>query len=189
MESGDAWSELAPHTCYLFSDPQRRAEVLARFLAQGLTSGEQCRAVAYTRSPDRAMGALAAAGFALGREMERGALDVLPARGTPLVEPRFDVRAATDWVEGLVESARAQGFLGLRLALDMSWALSSAVRPESVLGFESGLNELTVRRPLRVLCTYDAAAFGEDLLPRVRVFHGQVLSDGPEARPDGVAPV
>lgn len=173
---------VSAHACHLFGSAQRRADVLTLFMAAGLREGSQVRVVAYTRAPDRAVGALAAEGFVLAHEMERGALDIVPARGTPLLATPFDAGDALEYVEERVSEALARSFTGLRLAMSARWALASAVRPEALLAFESGLNELAATLPLRVLCAYDAREFKPELLQRVRVFHDQIFDDGSAAR-------
>ena len=176
MANGTADGDAA-HTCHLYRSEQSHSDVLVRFLARGLRAGDRCRVLAYTRAPDRAMGALAAEGFILAHEMERGALDVHPSSATPLLEVPFDPQRALDYVRERVDSARSAEFRGLSLALDMRWALASTVRPEALLLFESGLNEIAAELPLRTLCGYAAYEFDGELLRRARVFHGSVLDD------------
>lgn len=159
------------HRCHVYRDPEGIADALTSFLREGLNVGVQCRVVAYIEAPDRAIGALAAAGVDIGDALNRGALDVLPAMGTPLVEMPFDAPAAVDHVRRLTAKAVAASFAGLWLAIDMRWALASAVGEAGLAAFERGLDGLTTEVPLVVLCMYDERLFPPDLLTRATRIH------------------
>jgi hypothetical protein len=87
------------------------------------------------------------------------ALDVIPAASTPLLTLPFDAQAAVEWFRALSQSARVQGFNGLRVAIEMRWALSSSVGEAGLAAFERGLNGLVREEPVHLLCQYDASVF------------------------------
>ena len=127
--------------------------------------------IAYTHAPDRAVGALAGAGFDIGQVLYEDALDVIPASTTPLLDLPFDAKVAIDWLRTLAQAARAAGFSGLFVAIEMRWALSSSVGEAGLAAFERGLNQLVQEESLRVLCQYDAGAFPPMWLDRAARMH------------------
>lgn len=145
------------------------------FLAEGLDRGAQCRVVAYSDAPDRSIGALAAAGVDIADALLRDALDVLPAMGTPLLEMPFVPARAVDHIRGMAERGLQKDFPEFRLAIEMRWALASAVGEAGLAAFERGLDALTKELPVVVLCQYDAGAFPPDLLQRASRLHGVVV--------------
>ena len=159
------------HTCHIYRDVADRAHQLTVFLSDGLRQGAQCRVIAYTHSPDRAVGALAGAGFDIGQVLYQEALDVIPASSTPLLEMPFDPVASVEWLRQLSVNARASGFSSLRVAIEMRWALSSSVGETGLAAFERGLNRLIEKEPVRVLCQYDAGVFPAMWVDRAARMH------------------
>lgn len=161
----------AAHRAHVYRDIAERAHELTLFLSDGLREGAQCRVIAYTHAPDRAVGALAGAGFNIGEAMYNDALDVIPAASTPLLALPFDANAALEWLRELVHDARAASFTSLRVAIEMRWALSSSVGETGLAAFERGLNRLTEEERLTVLCQYDAGVFPAHWLERAARVH------------------
>lgn len=163
------------HRCHIHRDPAGEADALVTFLAEGLDRGAQCRVIAYTEAPDRAIGGLAAAGIDIADALLRDALDVLPATGTPLLEMPFVPQRAIDYIRDLTQRGVASSFPELRLAIEMRWALASAVGEAGLAAFERGLDALTKELPVVAFCQYDAGAFPPDLLQRAARLHGVIV--------------
>jgi len=179
--TGMAAEQRVAHECHVYRDVADRAHRLTLFLSDGLRAGDQCRVIAYTHSPDRAVGALAGAGFDIADVLYNEALDVIPAASTPLLAMPFDAQAALEWLRALAASARRDGFGGLRVAIEMRWALSSSVGEAGLAAFERGLNTLVREEPVRLLCQYDAGVFPPDLLHHAARVHAAKAS-APEGR-------
>lgn len=166
------------HGCHVYRDVADRAHQLTLFLSNGLRAGAQCRVIAYTHSPDRAVGALAGAGFDIGKVLYNEALDVIPAATTPLLALPFDAAGAVDWLRDLSDSARGSGFSSLRVAIEMRWALSSSVGEAGLAAFERGLNKLVEEEPVYFLCQYDAGVFPPMWLDRAARMHQPLPAPG-----------
>jgi hypothetical protein len=162
----------AAHRCNIYEDVSGECDVLTRFLAEGLERGGQCCVVAYREAPDRTVGALAASGTDIAQVLLREALDIVAAAGSPLLAHPFVPAAAVDWVRGMAEKAQARSFTGLWIAIEMRWALASAVGEAGLAAFERGLEAVTRELPVAALCQYDAGAFPKEWLERVTRAHG-----------------
>jgi hypothetical protein len=172
-------SESIPgHSCHIYRDVADRAHQLTLFLSEGLREKAQCRVIAYTHSPDRAVGALAGAGFDIAQVLYNEALDVIPAASTPLLALPFDANAAVEWLREQAGNAREGGFTSLRVAIEMRWALSSSVGETGLAAFERGLNRLAQEVPVNVLCQYDAGAFPPMWVDRAARMHQPVQTAG-----------
>ena len=166
------------HRCHIYSDVADRAHQLTIFLSDGLRDSAQCRVIAYTQAPDRAVGALAGAGFDIGQALYHDALDVIPASATPLLAMPFDPIASVDWFRTLARTAQDDGFSSLRVAIEMRWALSSSVGETGLAAFERGLNHLIGEEPIQVLCQYDAGVFPPMWVDRAARAHQPVPTAG-----------
>ena len=172
-------SESVPgHSCHIYRDVADRAHQLTLFLSEGLRDKAQCRVVAYTHSPDRAVGALAGVGFDIGKEMYNEALDVIPAASTPLLALPFDPSASVEWLRQLWYGARETGFTSVRVAIEMRWALSSSVGETGLAAFERGINRLAQEEPIHVLCQYDAGVFPPMWIDRAARMHQPLQAAG-----------
>lgn len=167
------------HRGHVFHDLADRDDRLTAFLAQGLEAGGACRVIVYLHAPDRAIGGLAGFGVDVGEALLREALDVVPAIGTPLLEARFDAADSLTWVRSIVAEALTHSFSGLWLAIDMRWALASAVGETGLAAFERGLDAMTHELPLSVLCLYDGGSFPKEWLRRAERAHQRFASEGP----------
>ena len=166
------------HGCHIYRDVADRANQLTLFLSEGLRAGAQCRVIAYTHAPDRAVGALAGAGFDIGQVLYNDALDVIPAATTPLLALPFDADVAIEWLRTMARAAREEGFTSLRVAIEMRWALSSSVGEAGLAAFERGLNLLVEQEPAFVLCQYDAGVFPPMWVDRAARMHQPMPTAG-----------
>ena len=172
-------SESIPgHSCHIYRDVADRAHQLTLFLSEGLRGKAQCRVIAYTHAPDRAVGALAGAGFDIGQVLYNEALDVIPAASTPLLALPFDPNASVEWLRELSQGAREGGFTSLRVAIEMRWALSSSVGETGLAAFERGVNRLAQEEPVHVLCQYDAGVFPPMWIDRAARMHQPIRPAG-----------
>ena len=83
----------------------------------------------------------------------------------------FSADAAIGWLTRQLASCRDLGFPGLRIAVDMSWALRPVTGIEQLPQFEEGLAATLAGTTASVLCQYDRDRFDPVTLASVAAFH------------------
>jgi len=108
--------------------------------------------------------------------LSRGQMTTAGWEGRLLTGRAFRASAAVGWLAGELESCRQQGFPGLRVALDMSWALRPVAGIEELPQFEEGVAAALDGSTAAVLCQYDRERFDPVTLASVGGFHTRAVA-------------
>jgi signal transduction histidine kinase len=162
------------HLCFPYETEDERRRTVVAFAREGLARRERCLFVGGPAELEALLAALAAAGVAVERALERGALVLATTAEIYLRKGRFDGDDALDVLEGLVDRALADGFVGLRATGESSatgelWSV--------VTRYEARLNERLGRRPFIALCRF-AATLGPERVQDVLRTHPHALVRG-----------
>jgi len=84
---------------------------------------------------------------------------------------RHATLAAIGWLTRQLAPSRELGFPGLRIAVDMSWALRPVTGIEQLPQFEEGIAAALAGTTASVLCQYDRDRFDPVTLASVAAFH------------------
>jgi signal transduction histidine kinase/Sec-independent protein translocase protein TatA len=126
------------HLALFYNSFAEQMAVVSPFFRHGLGRGERCVYVANEDAVERVTKALSSdLGVAPGRECEP--LLVLPAGQFVQTQP-FDAEATIKTAKRLEVDALAEGFSGLRFAIEMTWVLGSGVSAEQVASWEALTN-------------------------------------------------
>ncbi len=147
------------HACLTFTDPEERLDLVAEFVAGGLMAGQ--RVVWFTDSVPvgEAAGELATRQLAVAEAVAKGQLQTYAGGQAWLAEGRADAEKMIALVGRHLECALADGFAGLRVTADMSWATSPIVAADQLLAFEKQATALLDSDRLTVMCQYDREIF------------------------------
>jgi DNA-binding MarR family transcriptional regulator len=141
------------HVCGLCDSDAGRRNLLVAFLGQGLKRGDKCLLVAPA-------------------EVQDEVLAELRPRKTPEQLMVSEGKASSDAHHAFlkrVSQEATQAGQALRIAGEMSWALSRNLRFEAVLDIETRFDALAGQLPLECLCVYDARRFSSgDFLRAVK---------------------
>ena len=130
------------------------------YLRQGLLSGEQCIYIAEENTKETVLSSLSEGGIDVERAVKERRL-VLWNRTDYKPAGPFDRDIMFNFVQGSVEKALAEGFSGLRLAVEMTWAPKSGVTLQELVAWEALLNRLSYPgSKASFICMYN-----RDLLP------------------------
>ena len=158
------------HACLTFGEPEDLIDLTAAFVRDGLAAGLKVVWLS-DAGPGQAAGELGRRGVAVGPAMARGQMTAAGWEGRLLSGPVFRADAAVGWLTGELESCREEGFPGLRVALDMSWALRPVAGVEELPEFEEGIAAALDGSTAAVLCQYDRERFDPVTLASVAGFH------------------
>lgn len=158
------------HACLTFGEAEELFDLTAAFVRDGLAAGLK---VVWLSGAGRGMGAgeLARRGIAVEPAVAKGQMTTAGWEGRLLSGQAFRVAAAVDWLEAELDTCRKDGFPGLRVALDMSWALRPVAGVEELPRFEEGIAAALTGSTAAVLCTYDRERFDPVTLASVAGFH------------------
>jgi hypothetical protein len=158
------------HACLTFGEPEDLLDLTAAFIGDGLAGGLKVVWLSET-PPDRAAAELALRGIAVESALASGQMAAAGYEGRMLTGQVFSAGRAISWLTREMDSSRDQGFPGLRLALDMSWALRPVSGVEQLPEFEEKVAGALAGTAVSVLCQYDRERFDPVTLASVGAFH------------------
>jgi anti-anti-sigma regulatory factor len=157
------------HACLTFGEPEELADLTAAFIRDGLAGG--LKVIWLSDTSAGAVAELARRGIDPGSALARGQLAANACDGLLLTGQAFRARDAVGWLAGQLEAYRREGFPGLRVAVDMSWALRPVTGVEELPAFEEGIAAVLAGSTGAVLCQYDREKFDPVTLASVAGFH------------------
>ncbi len=158
------------HACLTFGESEELFDLTAAFVRDGLAGGLQVIWLS-DAGPDPAVGELERRGIAAGPAMAAGQMTAAGCEGRLVSGQAFSAEAAIGWLAGQMASTRELGFPGLRVAVDMSWALRPVTGIEQLPAFEEGIAAALAGTTASVLCQYDRERFDPVTLASVASFH------------------
>ena len=158
------------HACLTFGEAEELFDLTAAFVRDGLAEGLKVLWLSEA-APGSAVAELARRGIAVEQAMAVGQMTAAECEGRLLAGTVFSADAAIGWLTGQVKSCREEGFPGLRVAVDMSWALRPIAGIEQLPKFEEGIAAALAGTRASVLCQYDRERFDPVTLASVAGFH------------------
>jgi hypothetical protein len=176
-EASTQITELASddHACLTFGEQEELFDLTAAFVRDGLAGGLQVVWLG-DDAPQVAPKELARRGVALGAAVARGQMTAAGCDGRLLSGQAFQADIAIGWLVRQANSARQAGFPGLRVAVDMSWALRPVTGIEELPRFEEGIAAALEGTAASVLCQYDRGRFDAVTLASVAGFHSRSVA-------------
>jgi hypothetical protein len=158
------------HACLTFGEKEELLDLAAAFVRDGLAAGLQVVLLS-DAAPQQAAGELERRGIQAQQALERGQLTSAGSEGRLLTGHAFRADAAVGWLARQVQASREAGFPGLRVAVDMGWALRPVAGIEELPRFEEGITGILGGGTASVLCQYDRGRFDPVTLASVAEFH------------------
>ena len=142
------------HACAVYSSRAQLVRLVSRFLAEGLERYEHCWYVG-PRLDGRAIGAgLRRRAVDVDRQVRDGALRFLLPGDVYLVGGEFQPVRTDRIFSDAITQARLDGFRGLRVAADVSWASSIDSGTERLIAYEAHAQAGFFGAPVIGLCLY-----------------------------------
>jgi hypothetical protein len=165
------------HACLTFGEREELLDLTAAFVRDGLSAG--VRVVWLSDAmPTRAVSELTRRGIAVEQALETGQMTAAAWEGRLLSGQAFAADKAMGWLSGQMAACRQEGFPGLRVAMDMSWALQPVTGVEQLPEFERCVAAALAGTTVSVLCQYDREGFDPVTLASVAAFHTPVGRGG-----------
>jgi anti-anti-sigma regulatory factor len=158
------------HACLTFGEEDELLDVTAAFVRDGLAGGLRVMWLSDAGSGP-AVAELSRRGINVAPAMAAGQITADGCEGHLLSGQVFSADAAVGWLTRQLASSRERGFPGLRIAVDMSWALRPVTGIEQLPQFEEGIAAALAGTTASVLCQYDRDRFDPVTLASVAAFH------------------
>ena len=163
------------HACLTFGEPEELLDLTAAFVRDGLAGGLKVIWLG-DGTPAQAVAELARRGIAAEPAVARGQMSTVAWEGSLLSGQAFTADHAMAWLTGQMMACRGEGFAGLRVAVDMSWALRPVTGIEQLPQFEEDLAAALAGTAVSVLCQYDRDRFDPVTLASVAAFHTRAVA-------------
>jgi len=142
------------HAYLTFGEQEELFDLTTAFVRDGLAAGLQVMWLS-NAAPQQAVGELAQRGMAVEAAVGRGQMTAAGCEGRLLSGQVFRADAAVEWLARQAKLSREAGFAGLRVAVDMGWALRPVTGVEELTRFEEGIAAALGVGTASVLCQYD----------------------------------
>ena len=161
--------ELGDHVCWTVDDDEVRQEAIVRVLRDGLRAHHK---VAYSGDqPEAVLAALARQGVAIREAIGSGQLTAATPEGSYLGGGSFDPEGTLAHWHDEKTRARAEGYRGMRVVGDMSWATRRVPGAERLGWYEAQVNTVFTDGYVMGVCAYDRRLFNPMLLRRLALAH------------------
>jgi signal transduction histidine kinase len=159
------------HICTIYENTAEQMAGAVPFLKEGLARGERGLYVADDHIVKTLVQALAAAGVAVAQERERDAFWTPTKQDSYLKGGKFDPQTMIDFLRSAQSQALADGFSGLRVVGEMTWALGPEVGNDRLIEFEALLNDFMANSRSIILCQYNRSRFDPAIIHDVLRTH------------------
>jgi hypothetical protein len=175
-----AGAELGPsrHVCAFFRNSDEEYRALLPFIKEGFERGERAFHVVNPALRDDHVRRLEFAGIATAAAQQRGQFELRNWADAYLRDGHFDQNRMLALIQGALESGHQQGFPLTRLVAHMEWALEDRPGVDDLVEYETRLNHLLPRYDDPVICEYDLATFGADVVVDILRTHPMVIIGG-----------
>jgi hypothetical protein len=166
------------HVCAFFNDDEEEYRVLLPFIKDGFECGDKAIHVVNPGQQRDHLQRLAGAGIDAQAARQSGQFELRTNRETYLRDGRFDQFRMLDAFEQLARTTAKEGFPRSRIVCHMEWAVDAGSHVDSVVEFESRVNDVWLRHEDAVICTYNLSKFGGDTVIDIMRTHPMVIIGG-----------
>ena len=163
------------HVCFLYETEDQLRAVLASFIREGVEKSEKVVCIADPTSSETPLEAICSESLDMRAGLETGQVTLLKAGETYLRSGVFDPDEMIALLKGYTEEALLQGYAGLRVTGQMTWAIRDLPGTDRLLEYESRINDFLPGTRCLALCQYPVKRFPAPLLLDVLRTHPQMI--------------
>jgi PAS domain S-box-containing protein len=156
--------EYGTHLCCLYGSEEDHRALLTPFLRGGLERGEKVLYIRDANATGIHLEYLLSVGVATEPFLFRGQVEFLDSREAFLRDGIFDPAKMAALLRKAIGGALENGYPGVRVTCEMSWALAREAGSGRLAEFEANLNQLFPVQRAVVLCQYDTRRFPPETL-------------------------
>jgi MEDS: MEthanogen/methylotroph, DcmR Sensory domain len=166
------------HICAFFHNRDEEYQVLLPFIKEGLKRGEKAFHIVDPQLREEHLKRLRSAGIDVAAEEQSRHLELRNWVETYLREGHFDQDGMLALAQEVIEGGSQQGFALTRVVAHMEWALGDQPGVDDLLEYETRLNYILPQYKDPVICTYDLARFGGNIVVDIMRTHPMIIIGG-----------
>ncbi len=155
---------LGDHLCIIYRNDEEHRAILSEYMSQGLRLGQRMVYIVDARTARTLRGYLRGAEVDVPAAEERGQLVFLTRDDAYMRGGEFDPQGMIRLLREETQRALDEGYEGLRVTGEMTWALRGLPGSERLMEYEALLNEFFPGSKATALCQYDARHFPAEVL-------------------------
>jgi anti-anti-sigma regulatory factor len=173
MESLDVAIAIRPgeHACCRLRHAEDRQRLAAAFVWDGLARSQKVVYLHDRDDEDQALRHLLSPGRDVAAARASGQLALCRTTDTYLRDGAFEIDRTLALIRDKHTEALAEGYAGLCLIGEMTWALAGAEGSDQLAAYEQQLGQLLEDRTLTLFCHYDHGRFAIPVLAEVADAH------------------
>jgi PAS domain S-box-containing protein len=163
------------HVCCVHETEEEVRAVVGPYLQQGLEASERVLYIADIRSPQMIAEWLCGCGVDMERRVESGQFKMVRSESAHTQGGTFNPDRMIAYLKEELREALEEGYGALRVASEMSWALSGFEGSERLGEYEAKLDLLLRDAACAVLCLFDRNQFPPEILLEALATHPVVI--------------
>jgi MEDS: MEthanogen/methylotroph, DcmR Sensory domain/STAS domain len=163
--------QFGDHVCGFVEGPDDLLSVVEATVAAALRTGEKVVVFTETLTPVALTAGVAARRIPIDAAIRAGQVRIASARETCLPDGRFESGRLLAALGALIETARAEGYPGVRLIGDMGWAQDTPPGISQLPDYEAQVNRFYLDTPASGVCLYDRRRIDRDIMAQVICAH------------------
>jgi hypothetical protein len=170
--------KIGEHGCGLYGSEDERRAQLGPYIRDGLESGEKVLHFLKMPTPEKILGDFRGVGLRVQPYLQSGQLEIIPIARILGNSGTFVPSELAARLRQAADRAIENGYTRLRIASEMTWALSSLLDIDRLVEFEVELTTLAVQGKCTSLCQYNIYRFEASSLHKIRTNHPFVFAKG-----------
>lgn len=166
------------HVCCAFDRDSDQAACVGRFSRDAIGRDERLLYITDHTSASRLEDLLDTAGIAAQRYLASGQLEIALAGDVYGGPAAFDPERQIAHFDAERRRAAADGFRGLAVMAEMSWAAGDADACDRLIFYEREVQRLFAAADVRGICQYDRRLFGAPVVDAAMAAHGFSIAIG-----------
>jgi|RhiMetdeSRZDD1v2_1073273.scaffolds.fasta_scaffold351118_1 DcmR-like sensory protein len=166
------------HICAFFHSPDEEYRVLQPFIKEGFERGEKAFHIVDPKLREEHLRRLESAGIDVAAAEQSGQFELRNWADAYLRDGHFDQDKMIVLIQEVLEGARQQGFPLTRFSAHMEWALEDRPGVDDLVEYETRVNYIWHQYKDPVICVYDLAKFGGDIVVDIMRTHPMIIIGG-----------
>ncbi|MBN2407484.1 MAG: MEDS domain-containing protein [Elusimicrobia bacterium] len=166
---------LKNHISYIYEEKKGQLTVASLFMGIGFKRKERCVYIIDDNSIRSLEKAMKTAGTDVSAETRSGNLIIWDKNDIYLKDGEFNVKHTLDRFGELYGKTEKEGYRGLRIASEMTWALGDEKSLEKLIDYEILVNSHINKYNIIAMCQYNLARFDHNTIKDVIFTHPYVI--------------
>src|SRR5579862_247501 len=170
--------KIGEHGCGLYGSEEERRAQLGPYIRDGLENGEKVLHFVKMPTPEKILGDFRGVGLEVQPYLRNGQLEIIPMARYLGNSGSFVPSELAGRLRQAADRAIEDGYSRLRIAGEMTWALSSLLDIDRLVEYEVELTTLAVQGKCTSLCQYNIFRFEASSLRKIQTSHPFVFAKG-----------